>query len=117
MTLYRAVSPAELEDINATSAFNNPVGSDVKYFSTTAEGASSYAQQAYQAGSSLYQGPYTIISTEAPASLLNNPLLNSTVDRGIGTVTVPTEMLPQLGAPQVLPATPIPPSLQFITRH
>lgn len=46
--LYRAVSPAELVDINSRNAFRNLSGqAEAKYFSTTAEGAASYAKQAY----------------------------------------------------------------------
>ncbi len=99
--LFRAVNPAELSDIEATRGFRNPFGTEVKYFSTTEEGASSYAQQT--SGTGFYQGPYTIVQTTAPADILNNPLLTSTVDRGISTVTDPTETLPQLGPIQILP--------------
>jgi hypothetical protein len=110
--LFRAVSPAELADLGATGAFRNPLGAEVKYFSTTAEGAASYARQTV--GTGLYQGPYTIVRTEVPTNLVNSPLLRSTVDRGIPTIVVPTQTLPRLAPPVTLPATPLPPRLPTV---
>jgi len=37
------VTQGELDDIAATGAFRNPLGIESKYFSTTSEGAASYA--------------------------------------------------------------------------
>ncbi len=106
--LYRAVAPGELADLSANAgAFRNPLGIERKYFSETAEGAASYARQAHQAGGSLYQGPYTIVRTEIPTDLIT-PILRATPDRGIPTVTVPTELLPRLTPAQQLSATPLP---------
>ncbi|MBI5425305.1 MAG: RHS repeat-associated core domain-containing protein [Opitutae bacterium] len=110
--LYRAVSPAEAADLAATQTFRNPMGTEVKYFSTSAEGAASYARQTY--GTGLYEGPYTIIRTDAPTTLVENPLLRASVDRGIPAVVVPTEQLPKLAPPTALPATPLPPKLPTI---
>jgi RHS repeat-associated protein len=106
--LYRAVAPGELADLSANAgAYRNPLGIEVKYFSETAEGAASYARQAYQAGGSLYQGPYTIVRTDIASDLIT-PIMRATPDRGIPTVTVPTELLPRLTPAQPLPATPLP---------
>jgi hypothetical protein len=46
-TLWRAVHPAELADIEAIGVFRNLGAAEGKYFSTTAEGAASYAKQAF----------------------------------------------------------------------
>lgn len=99
------MSPAELEDLGATGTFNNPLGVESKYCSTTAEGASSYAQQTF--GTGLYQRSCTIVQTSIPTSLLN-PSMLVTVDRGISTVVLPTELLPSLSAPNPLLFTPLP---------
>jgi hypothetical protein len=93
------VSSAELDDLAATGTFNNPLGIESKYFSTTAEGASSYAQQTV--GTGLYQGPYSIVQTSIPTSLIS-PVMQVSVDGGISTVVVPTELLPSLS-----PANPL----------
>lgn len=106
--LYRAVSPAELADLKAAGgAFRNPAGIEVKYFSETAEGAASYAQQAHRAGGAVYEGPYTIVRTEVPSNAIT-PIMRAAPDRGIPTVTLPTEVLPRLAPGQPLPHSPIP---------
>lgn len=66
--LYRAVMNSELDDIVSSGAFRNPAGIEQKYFSATAEGAASYARQAF--GKMGDTSPYTIIRTDAPSSLL-----------------------------------------------
>ncbi|MGH7079891.1 MAG: hypothetical protein ACREFU_17575 [Acetobacteraceae bacterium] len=45
-TLFRAVTTPELESIQSFNAFTNPAWIEVKYFSTSPEGAQSYASQA-----------------------------------------------------------------------
>lgn len=80
-------------------AFRNPLGIENKYFSTTAQGAASYARQTFRTG--LYEGPYTIVQTSIPTRAIDSTM-RATVDRGISTVTVPTELLPQLS-----PANPL----------
>jgi len=68
-SLYRAVTPAELCDLTRQAGvFRNPPGVEVKYFSETAEGAASYAQHTF--GTGLYEGPYTIVSTEIASPLI-----------------------------------------------
>jgi len=67
----------------------------VKYFSTTKEGARQYADMAEKA----FGDPaYTIVETEIPTSSIA-PEMAIEVDRGISTVTVPTEMLNELAPP------------------
>ena len=106
-TLYRAVSQAELEDILANNgAFRNPRGIENKYFSTTRDGAASYAQQTV--GTPLYEGPYTIVGTSIPRSAIT-PMMRATVDRGISTVTVPTDMLSYLRPARIFPSPPLAP--------
>ncbi len=95
--LYRAVTDAELDDIVRTQAFRNPVGIEVKYFATTAEGASAYAQAASQA---FGDGPFTIVETRIPTALITAEM-RAVVDRGIATVTVPTNLLHHLSTPKI----------------
>ena len=104
-TLYRAVKEAELKSIKSTKSFTNPRGIENKYFSTTAEGASSYGKQASKA---FGDGPYTIIKTEIPTSSITpNMRVSNGVDGGIPTVVVPTNKLSGL-KPQPLNYSPIP---------
>lgn len=107
--LYRAVSPQELESLNANGGafMPSPFGLEAKYFSTTPEGAASYANQLFNAGGRAYEGPYTIVQSSFPSSLPTDTF----VDRGIPTVVVPNETLPQLSPAQPLNYTPIPPRL------
>lgn len=62
-TLYRAVQSAELDDIQATNMFRNLGSAEGKYFTTSAEAASSYAKQAVNA---FGDSPYTLIQTRVP---------------------------------------------------
>ena len=104
-TLYRAVNPEELCDLMRRSGgFRNLPGFEVKYFSDTAAGAALYARQA--CGTGLYEGPYTIVSTEILSHLID-PLMRATTDRGILTVVVPTALLPRLSPAQPLPFPPL----------
>lgn len=104
--LFRAVNPDELSQLSADDgAFVNPAGSEVKYFSTTPEGAASYAKQTF--GTGLYEGPYTIVQTTIPSSSIT-PIMQATVDRGISTITVPTRLLPSLSPASPLSSIPLP---------
>jgi len=98
-SLFRAVTNAERESIQSLNAFSNPPGIEVKYFSTTLEGAQSYASQATAAYG---EGPFTIVNTSIPTSSIT-PEMMVIVDRGIPTIVVPTELLPTLSPPVVLP--------------
>ncbi len=96
------MKPAELADIEATSRFMNRGSAEGKYFSATAEGASSYAKQAYYG---FHDPPYTLVETEIPESLLTHSM-RAMVDRGIPIVVIPDGLLPQL-TPRVQPTMPI----------
>jgi RHS repeat-associated protein len=102
-SLFRAVMQKELDDL-AEGVFRNPTGIEVKYFAETAEEAASYARQASRA---FGDGPFTIIETRINTKLIT-PLMRVTVDRGISTVTVPTELLPQLIRPKIWTHSPLP---------
>jgi len=97
--ILRAVTSAELESIQSLGAFVNPAGIETKYFSTTLQGAQSYAAQA---ASRFGEGPFTMVQTSIPSNLVSTEM-RATVDRGIPTVTIPSETLPMLSPPQVLP--------------
>jgi RHS repeat-associated protein len=98
-SLFRAVLPAEAESIGAAGAWSNPFGIEVKYFSTSLEGAQSYASQATAAYG---DGPFSLYGTEMPTAAIT-PEMQVTVDRGISTVAVPTGDLPKLTPPQAAP--------------
>jgi RHS repeat-associated protein len=100
--LYRAVTQAELADLNVNSGkFRNPAGIETKYFSTTEEGAACYARQAYRAGEPIYEGPYTIVETEIPSAAISAEM-RVTVDRGVNTIVVPSGSLPLLSPARAL---------------
>jgi RHS repeat-associated protein len=104
--LFRAVSPAELSDIENSGTFNDPFGNGIKYFSTTDEGAASYAQQASNA---FGDGPFTLVQTSIPGSLLTPDMSpQNGVDGGIPTVVIPGNLFPYLAPPIVIPYMPIP---------
>jgi RHS repeat-associated protein len=96
--LFRAVTAPELESIRSLNAFTNPAGIEVKYFSTSLEGAQSYASQAKSA---FGDGPFSFVQTSIPTSSIT-PQMSVTVDRGIQTIVVPTGQLPGL-SPVILP--------------
>ena len=100
-TLYRAVGPAELADINATQALRNLGSAEGKYFTSSAEHAADYAKQAVTA---FKDPPYTIIKAEVPTLSLPKPV---SVDGGIPAYVVPDASLPGL-RPTVLDSMPIP---------
>jgi RHS repeat-associated protein len=108
MSLFRAVTGEELADLSARSgAFRNPFGIESKYFSETAEGAASYARQAFEQGGGVYQGPYTLVRTSIPSNLVT-PIMRAQTDRGIPTIVIPTDKLPQLTPAQPMPFIPRP---------
>ena len=100
-TLYRAVGPDELADIQKTKQLINRGSAEGKYFTTSAEHASSYAKQAVNA---FGDAPYTIVKTKVPKSSLPSPV---SVDRGIPAYVVPNKSLQNL-KPEVLNSMPIP---------
>lgn len=102
-SLYRAVGPAELADIQATGALRSIAGLEGKYFTTSAEAASSYAKQAVRA---FGDPPYTLIRTDVPNSIFRG-LTPVSVDRGIPAWVIPNDRLPGL-IPKYLDSMPIP---------
>jgi RHS repeat-associated protein len=102
-SLYRAVGPAELADIQANNGFRNLGPAEGKYFTTSPEAAASYARQAV---SGFGDPPYTLIQTSVPNSIFSG-LQPAIVDRGIPTWVIPNDRLPGL-VPQVLNTMPIP---------
>lgn len=102
--LYRAVSPSELADIETTGNFRSLYGLEGKYFTTSARSAASYARQAVQA---FGDPPYTIVQTQVPRRVLNQPGISATVDRGILAYIIPNQDLPGL-VPQILNYSPLP---------
>ncbi|CAN0640349.1 filamentous hemagglutinin N-terminal domain-containing protein [Burkholderia cepacia] len=88
-TLYRAVGPAELADIQATGTIRNLGSATGKYFTTSDAAASSYAKQAVTA---FKDPPYTTITTQVPNSILNG-IEPVTVDRGIPAYVIPNDLL------------------------
>ena len=102
-TLWRAVKPQELLDIKLNGIFRNLGSAEGKYFSSTAEGAASYARQAVK---SFGDPPYTIVKTEVPSKLLNK-LDHVLVDREVPGVFVPDNSLQGL-TPVILNHSPLP---------
>ena len=100
-TVYRAVKPEELTDVQRTGQLINRGSAEGKYFTSSAEDAAAYAKKAVSA---FNDPPYTIIKTEVPTALLPKPV---SVDGGIPAYVLPNEALPGL-TPQVMPAMPIP---------
>lgn len=79
-------------------------GLEVKYFSATAEGASSYAPQAVRGfGDALY----TLIQTQVSRGSLPASVLQQ-VDRNVPAVILPNSYLPRLSPAQVWTYMPIP---------
>jgi hypothetical protein len=95
---------AELVDITQLGIFRNPAGIEVKYFSTTVEGAAWYTRAAYRA---FGDGPFTIVETCLHTSAISAAMC-VTVDGRIPTVTVSTALLPHLRRPRILPYVTLP---------
>jgi hypothetical protein len=102
-TLYRGVMPRELANIEISDKFINLGNAAGKYFSSTREGVSSYAKQAFYG---FGDPPYTMYQTEIPTWIIQ-PEWMSTVDRNVPAVVVPDRYLPYL-RPQKLPTMPVP---------
>src|SRR5690242_1359392 len=98
LVLFRAVLDAELESLRRHQCFHNPVGVERKYFATSQSGARQYAAMAQ---AQFGDGRYTIVATAIDPAILGRDCY-VVVDRGIPTVTVPTEILYALDRPRVL---------------
>jgi hypothetical protein len=103
-TLYRAVKSEELADIQQVEVFVNRGSAEGKYFSTPAEGAASYAKQAFYG---FNDPPYTLVKTEVPTNTLSL-LKILMVDGDVPAVVVPDDSLLGL-TPEILDYSPIPP--------
>lgn len=104
VSLYRAVGPSELSDIQSTGAFNNVLGIETKYFTTSGEKASEYAKKAVLG---FGDDPYTIVKTDVHKNILNKPMFFAEVDGGIPAYVLPSNILLGL-KPIALPYSPIP---------
>lgn len=88
--MYRAVRAEELEEIQRTNQFRNPEGIEVKYFVLTVEEAERYAKLAVQA---FRDSPYSIVRTAVVAEILDREGVAVTVDGGIRTYVLTSEMI------------------------
>ena len=102
-SIMRAVTDAELGDLLASGTFRNPYGIEVKYFSTSPNGAAWYAQQAM----SPTFGPFTIVESSIPSNAVT-PDMSVMVDRIVPTIVVPTDKLPLLSPPTTWNYAPVP---------
>ena len=105
VSLYRAVGDAELQVIESTGRIPPSLsGLEVKYFSSTPQGAASYARQAVKG---FGDAPYTLVETQIPRSALPADVLLQ-VDRSVPAVVLPNTHLPLLGPARVWPFMPLP---------
>jgi hypothetical protein len=104
VALYRAVQPHELADIQASGRFVRGRSSiEGKYFTTTAQGAASYAKQAFYG---FGDDAYTLVRT-AVSSQIFSELDIHTVDMNVPSVIIAEEVLPLL-QPEILNFFPMP---------
>jgi RHS repeat-associated protein len=109
MYLYRAVQDGELRELLQTRRFANPAGIEVKYFSTTAEGAAAYARQAFRSWPA--EGAYTLVRAVIHQDAINPAsLIEHLADAGggIDALALSTEELAHMGRVRILPFMPIP---------
>jgi hypothetical protein len=90
--------PPEGADIRSRGAFANPAGIEAKYFTTRLEDAQAYAALATSA---FGDGPFEFVETSLENAAIT-PDMRVTVDRGLTTIVVPTNLLPSLGRPRML---------------
>ena len=90
ITLYRAVKPEELTDIQGTGQFINRGSAEGKYFALTGVGASAYAKQTVRG---FGDPPYTLVITQIPEHTITSTM-RAQVDRGIAAVVIPDALLP-----------------------
>jgi hypothetical protein len=104
VALYRAVQPIELADIQESGRFVRGRSSiEGKYFTTTAQGAASYAKQAFYG---FGDDAYTLVRT-AVSSQIFSELDIHTVDMNVPSVIIAEEVLPLL-QPEILNFFPMP---------
>ncbi|MEJ2497062.1 MAG: RHS repeat-associated core domain-containing protein [Sulfurovaceae bacterium] len=95
-TLYRAVNPKELKNIENTKKFINKGSAEGKYFTTSNKNASNYAKQAVNA---FGDEPYTIVKTKIKTN--NLPEAVRVDDGGIPAYVIPNKQLNSL-KPKIL---------------
>jgi hypothetical protein len=102
MTLYRAVSQGELDDIGVNGIRNSPGYETGKLFATTAEDAANYGRMNY----GFDKLPFTIIRTSLPKNY-STLLYRGEMDL-MEAVSVPSELFNHLSKPSILNYSPIP---------
>ena len=96
--LFRAVMPAELEDIKVYRRFRNPPQTHYKYFALEPEGATQYARLARDR---FAVGPFTLVETSIPKSAISWEM-RARVDGGIETLAIRTPWLSLLTTTMLL---------------
>ena len=107
--VYRAVKSDELEQIQSTRRYSNIPGQEVKYFSTTPEGAAQYAKAAY--GALPEEGAYTLTRGVISSSAISpESMIDSLADGGggIDAIALTEEEMSQIGRVRILPYMPVP---------
>ena len=107
--VYRAVKSDELEQIQSTRQYANIPGQEVKFFSTTPEGAAQYAKAAY--GRLPDEGAYTLTRGVIPSSAISPlSMIDSLADGGGGieAFALTEEEMSQIGRVRILPYMPVP---------
>ena len=97
-TLYRAVKQEELISIKNTNKFSVVDGIETKYFTTTFKEAENYAKLA----NSRWGDKYTIVRTSIPKNKLKDPLISSTIEKGIEAKVLSEDTLKYLTKPKIL---------------
>jgi hypothetical protein len=96
--LVRAVKRLELDSIRRLQRFTNIPGIERKYFATSTAAARAYGDLAH---GTFGDGPYALVATSVDGSMLPADC-RAVVDRGIETVTIPTELLYALAPPIIV---------------
>jgi hypothetical protein len=107
--VYRAVKSDELNQILSTRRYANTLGQEVKYFSTTPEGAAQYAKAAY--GMLPDEGAYTLTRGVIQSSAISpDSVIESLADGGggIDALALSEEEMSQIGRVRILPFMPVP---------
>ena len=97
-TLYRAVKQEKLISIKNTNKFSVVDGIETKYFTTTFKEAEDYAKLA----NSRWGEKYTIVRTSIPKNKLKDPLISSTIEKGIEAKVLSEDTLKYLTKPKIL---------------
>ncbi|MFF7194302.1 RHS repeat-associated core domain-containing protein, partial [Streptomyces sp. NPDC008079] len=107
--IYRAVQAKELAQLLKTRRFENVLGIETKYFSTTMEGAAAYARAAFKAYKE--EGPYTLVRSVIHKDAINpESLIDHLADAGggIDALALSVEEMAHAGRVRILPFMPLP---------